>query len=262
MPYNTFLMIQRALPNIINATDIIEEMRLIKSEEEINFIEKAVEISDLAIDTIVEKTKPGMKGYEIYAEAMHTMFKNGSEHPMFLFDHGPAPWHGAPIADGRPIQKGDVITAVISPRYGGYWGHAHQGFFLGEPLKEFYGLAEAALKSFEQGLAALRPGITVQEASDAFTEPIARAGYFWTNPLFHGLGLKLPDYPLASTMGMAKSPHGDMVLREGTVLGLEGTANIWDKAMGLSIGNAAVITATGARYLSKRKPEFKMIKPK
>lgn len=263
LPYHAFLRIQKALPNVTNATDIIEEMRLIKSEEEIKFIEKAVEISDLTIDAIVEKTRPGMKGYEIYALATYTMLNNFSEDPMFLFDHGPAPWHGVLVADARPIEVGDVICAVISPRYGGYFGHAHVGFFLGEPKdKEFLKLAEVALQSYENGLAALKPGITVQEASDAFAEPIIKAGYFWTNPLFHGLGLKMPDYPVASWNGMPKCRDGDMLIKEGMVLGLEGTVNNWEKAIGVSIGNAAVVTAAGARYLSKRKPEFRIIKPR
>ena len=262
LPHTTFLLLQKNFPNLVNATEIVEEMRLIKSEEEIQFTEKAVEISDLAIDTVVEKTRTGMKGYELYAEVMYTLFKNGSEHPMFLFDHGPAPWHSSPMADARPLNKGDVILTVISPRYGGYFGHAHQGFFYGEPRKEFRGLAEAALQSFENGLAALKPGLTVDEASKAFTEPLVKAGYFWSNPLFHGLGLKMPDYPVGSFGGMVKSPHGHIVLKEGMVFGLEGTAQLWDEAMGLSIGNAAVITAIGARYLSKRKPGFITITPK
>jgi len=262
MPHGTFLRIQKAFPNLVNASDILEEMRLIKSEEEIKFIEKAVEISDQVIDTIIEKARPGMRGYELYAWAMHTLYSNGSEPPMFLFDHGPAPWHSNPLPDWRAIQKGDVILTVISPRYGGYYGHAHQCFALGEPRKEFYDLFEKALESFKKGLAVLRPGITVQEATDVFVEPVKKAGYYWSNPPFHGLGLKMPDYPMSGLAGMDKSYHGDIIIEEGMVFALEGTAQMLDEAMGVSIGNAAVITATGVRYLSKRKPEFIIIKPK
>ena len=62
VPWGTFEKIRTALPKVKfeNATDVMQEVRSVKSGEEIAFIEKAAEIIGHANDVLIQHAKPGV----------------------------------------------------------------------------------------------------------------------------------------------------------------------------------------------------------
>lgn len=262
IPYLTYSRILEGLPDtrFENFSEVFWELRLVKSAEEIAFHEKAAEIGDLAIKAMIETARPGVREYEVYANMIYTMLKNGSEHPpMLIWQASPTPLHAGWLPTARPLERGDIIVNEISPRYGGYWAHPHQPVAIGEPRKEYQEMFKVCLESFESGMSVLRPGITLGEFEAAFAQPIKEAGYTWIHPLFHGLGLEIAETPWASIPGAYSGTEPSKVIKEGMVFAPEPMVGTLDKKKGIPLGDTVVVTEKGARRLSKRKLEFVVV---
>lgn len=257
-PHDTYLGLAKELPQAAfeNATDILERLRLIKSQEEINFTEKAAQIGDKAVETLIASASPGREEFKVYADVVHTIMAEGSEPPMFLWEAGPSPYHPGKFPTWRRLEKGDLIINEISPRYGGYFAHPHQPVAIGKPSRQLEKMFEVVLESFQAGLERLRPGITLAELDQAFIEPITRAGYTWSHPHFHGLGLAMPEYPVGSAPGPGRGivPDGAMEIKPGMIFAIEPVVSTGK--MSLPLGETVVVTPDGCRRLGKRKLEL------
>lgn len=260
--YVTYTRIKEGLPaaSFENATDIIEELRLVKSAEEIAFHEKAAELGDLAIMVMTETARPGVKESEVYANMVRVMLANGAEPPlMFLWEASATPGHAARFPTTSPLRHGDIINIEFSPKYGGYWAHRQQSVALGEPNKEYQEMFKVCLDSWESGMSVLRPGITLDELDQAFTKPIKKAGYTWVSPPFHGLGLDVPEFPYGSIPGVKGVSHPSLVVKEGMVFAVEPVVASPDGRRGIHLGDAVVITKNAAHRLGKSRLEFIII---
>ena len=88
-----------------NATELLQEARSIKSSEEIAWIERAAEILDKVVATILTQAKPGVMENEMVAAIWETIIANGGDYPsMTHWGAGPdVPW-ACRIAPHRPLQ--------------------------------------------------------------------------------------------------------------------------------------------------------------
>jgi len=260
IPYVTYKKILEELPNAAfeNATDLIENLRLIKSEEELRCIEKASAIGDLAAEEMYRKAKVGVSEEELFAGMIRSMLVNGSEYPiMFLWSAGK--YNRAKrltYNKRRKLRKGDVILTEYSPKYRGYCSHLQRPICIGKPDSFTRSLFEASVESFYAGLSVAKAGVTVGELCKKMYEPIERRGFvLYAGVLFHGMGLYW------------ERPHGipflspeaaRTELREGMVLAFEPGASDPDLKRGIHVGHPVVVTAKGCRELSKAKVELKI----
>ncbi|MGZ8532704.1 MAG: aminopeptidase P family N-terminal domain-containing protein, partial [Candidatus Binatia bacterium] len=81
IPYTSVKNVQEAFPQakIVNATDMMQEIRAIKSSEEVSFLERSAAIIEKAIDAMKQTAKPGVSEKEVYATMLHAMLSNGGE---------------------------------------------------------------------------------------------------------------------------------------------------------------------------------------
>ena len=78
--------IYKELPyaNFVRATGLINHVRVIKSAEEISFLEKAASLARKMIDKAIESAEPGKKECEVFADMVHTEIANGGEAQIFI----------------------------------------------------------------------------------------------------------------------------------------------------------------------------------
>ena len=69
--------------NILSLDSILDEMRLIKTEKEIEVMRKAADITTEAHINAMKSVKPGMYEYQLEAEYIHTFMKNGARFPAY-----------------------------------------------------------------------------------------------------------------------------------------------------------------------------------
>ena len=258
-PWKTYQVLRKELPQanfVDDATFILERARLCKSPEEIRCVEKASEIADAGIEAMVETARPGVSEIKVYARIHERMMEEGSERYIIVYwTSGPTPTHvQLSTPPDRPLEKGDFIISEITPRYGGYVAHPHQPVSIGKPIKEYEEMFNLLRRTRDAAFAKLKPGVTIGEQEDALTRPLEAAGYSYLHCPFHGMGLSGLEFPNANFWGKTNpieaSPR-DMVFEEGMVLAYEPMISTSDRKIGIPLGDTVVITATGARRLSK-----------
>jgi len=193
IPHNHYITLQKNLPkaNFHEATDIIQGLRRIPSEEEIGWFRKGAELTDYAMQCLADAIRPGVKDYELYG-AIHRHFDKGGL-PMFSLVGSTSmsnPTMGYPrfFPSTRTLQKGDVVIAEISASYWGYAGQLCRIVALGEPTKEYWDLYNVALAVYKGVREVLKPGNGPQDVLKISAQ-IPAAGYTIQGPVIHGWGM-------------------------------------------------------------------------
>lgn len=257
-----FTVLREELPeaDLRDASGLIEDIRAIKSPEEIVLMERATQIGEAAIDTMAEVARPGVPENEVVAAMYHTMLSQGADLPiMFLWNSGRAMYVAREVFTRRhPLQKGDVILTEFSPRFHGYCAHFNQSAVIGDwPDDEYPKVYQAARAAYRAGYNALRPGITTGELFKTLWEPFGAAGLMNSGLLFHGEGLGNEGIESRGPTANEKDPT---VIREGMTIAFEPKACLPDGTRGIILGDVVLVTHDGRRRLGKREPEIVICK--
>jgi len=197
---------------------MIEELRSIKDEEEIQRIKDAADVADRTFSHILPFIKPGVAEIELASEMEYHMRRLGADGPSFdtIVASGKRASMPHGIASEKKIEAGDVITLDFGAHYHGYCSDITRTVFLGKPDEELLKIYDIVLKANMLGLETVRSGITGQQTDAVVRSFIAQAGYDgrFGHGLGHGVGLEVHEEPRLST-------RGDQVLQDGMVVTVE-----------------------------------------
>jgi Xaa-Pro dipeptidase len=258
VPWGTFEKIRTALPKIKfeNATDLIQEVRSIKSAEEIAFIEKAADIIGQAIDVLIAHAKVGVRENELIAEMLREIVRQGGEPiTMMLFGTGgpEVPW-AQRVFTTRQLNAGDLINTEVEGKYAGYIAQALQPISLGPRPKELEKIFDVTKIIFDKMVRFLKPGVSFGEVVRFYQEEVQAAGYEPDGALMHGRGLG-EDAPML--WGARRDfPEKNAKLKEGHVFILKPAAKQGFMRDSIRAGDTVAIEAHGARRLGTRELQF------
>ena len=108
IPYSSVKAIQEALPHakLVNATDMMQDVRAVKSAEEVSMLERSAAIIEKAIEAMKQTAKPGVSEKEVYATMLHAMLSNGGELPtLFFLSAGPNLFNSSFVPTDYVIQE-------------------------------------------------------------------------------------------------------------------------------------------------------------
>ncbi|MEE9256523.1 MAG: M24 family metallopeptidase, partial [bacterium] len=202
IPYMTYRNLQRLLPGaeFRDASDILLKLRTVKSPEEIAMMEKASEMANIEIDTVMRHARPGVRESEIYTELFAAGLRAGSEpgrDNWVILSSGKG-WPVNRRPTDRVLRKGDLLQIGYYARYGGYWSHPHTAMSLGPLDEEFKPLREAVLEAVDNSLKALKPGTPWAEVDRLSDEPVLSRGYYHEIPQIHGVGIDGIESPMTT----------------------------------------------------------------
>jgi Xaa-Pro aminopeptidase len=184
---------------VINASDIIEPFRSIKTEEEIDMIRASVELTERALEQVLPELKAGLTEKEAAWRIERTIRELGAEAVSFdpIVASGPnaAKAHHEP--GERTVRKSESIILDIGSRLNRYCSDMTRTIVLDTVpplLKEIYLTVRRAQ---EKAIALIKPGVTSMEADAVAREEIERAGYGenFLHSLGHGVGLAVHESP-------------------------------------------------------------------
>ena len=258
VPWGTFEKIRAALPTVKfeNATDLMQQVRSVKSAEEVVFIEKAAEIIGKAIDVMIEHVKVGVRENELIAEMLREIVYQGGEPiTMMLFGTGgpEVPW-AQRVFTTRQLQAGDLINTEVEGKYAGYIAQALQPISLGPKPKDLERIFDATKIIFDRMLKILKPGVTFGEVVQFYQDEVQAAGYEPDGALMHGRGLG-EDAPML--WGARRDfPEKEAKLKEGHVFILKPACKEGFMRDSIRAGDTVAVEANGARRLGKRELTF------
>ncbi|MBM2809930.1 MAG: family metallopeptidase [Chloroflexi bacterium] len=257
--HGTYESIVNAVPHseIVNATDLLQEVRCVKSQEEIDVLQDSVTLIEHGYDAEVEwAAKPGVRDYEVWAAAMYAMFSRGSEmsvHFNWIADNPPTRTLTRP--QQKVLRDGDIIVNEMEASVIGYRGQQTRPVAVRtcDPiyldLMEFHGEMYSRLLEF------VRPGVTLGQALQK-TREIGDQLCPRTGPLAggnarfvcHGRGLG-DDAPLA-TNDEAVKRFSDWTFPENGVFIIKPTVSTGN-GQTIGWGDTCRITPKGAVRMGK-----------
>lgn len=251
----SFEEIKNALGESFNfepASSIAEDLRIIKSDDELECIKKAEAISSEAYEYVLGKIREGMSELELAAELEYYMKKSGAYKTSFdtivLFGNKTSMPHG--ISDDTKLKCGDFITMDFGCIYNGYCSDMTRTVVFGkasEKQKEIYNVVlEAQLKALEF----LEVGKKAKDADKIARDIISDAGYgkFFGHSLGHGVGLLIHEAPNLS-------PKSEYILEKNMVVSCEPGIYIPDFG-GVRIEDLVVIKDGGIINLTSADKKF------
>jgi len=230
---------------------LVEKLRIIKDEDEIENIEYAVKIADKAFEEIIKVIKPGIKESDIAAELEYIMKKSGASGASFEIIVASGLRSSMPhgVASEKKIESGDCVTLDYGALYKGYCSDITRTVFVGQPKKELLKIYNIVLDAQKAGIEAAVEGKTGKEADDAARKMIYSAGYEgrFGHGLGHGLGLEIHESPRLSPVGEQKLENGMVVTVEPGIY-IPGLG-------GVRIEDVVVINGANPRILTQAKKE-------
>jgi Xaa-Pro aminopeptidase len=228
---------------------VIEELRMIKDEAEIELLTRACAITDHAFAATLAAIRPGSTERDIAILIERTMVDLGAEAPAFdtIVASGPngAIPHHSP--GGRVLQRGDLVTIDCGARHAGYHADMTRTVALGSPAgwqREIYDLVAAAQFA---GVAAATVGADVQDVDAIARDMIEAAGYggHFQHGLGHGVGLEVHEAPMLGygRTGRLKD-RVPVTLEPGIYLPGKGGVRIEDTLVVRTAGPETLITTT------------------
>jgi Xaa-Pro aminopeptidase len=186
----------------VDATEWVDEIKVIKSPEEIELIKGTAALQDAAMEHLKKTLKPGMRDFEVLAELQYSTVRNGSERQLILVGSGPLGTmarYGVRHFQNRIIKEGDQVSFVLETNGpGGYYTEILRIFMVGKkPSQELQDAFGVAVEAQALTASRLKPGTDPKEIWDMNNDFLKKNGYPPTTRLYaHGQGLPLVERPL------------------------------------------------------------------
>lgn len=190
---------------LIETQNVIENIRLIKDEAELEILKEACKITDEAFDHILTFIKPGVSEIAVANELEHFLKGKGADGMSFdtIVASGvrSAMPHG--VASEKLIEQGDMVTLDFGCYYKGYSSDITRTIAVGEvdpKLKEIY---QIVLDAHLKVIAEAKAGMTGKEIDAIARDYITEKGYgeYFGHSTGHGLGLDVHEQPAVSVRG-------------------------------------------------------------
>lgn len=202
IPAPFYNYIQSHLPSatLTDATDLVDNIKAVKSEEEIELIKQVAAIQDEAMEKAFQTIKPGMRDVEVFALTQYTVQLLGSEQQLIMAASAPM---GTPCPMlkrhfmNRVIQEGDQFTLMIEVNGpGGMYAELGRTCVLGKASDELLEACETAKEAQKITLDLLKPGADPRDIIDANNEFLKGKGFPEEKRLYaHGQGYDLVERP-------------------------------------------------------------------
>lgn len=203
---------------LVLTKDIVEDLRAIKDEDELDRIRKAVALADEAFAHIVDFVHPGVTEREVAWELEAFMRTHGAEKVAFdlIVASGPNGAMPHATASEQKIKAGEPIVMDLGCIVEGYNSDMTRTICLSQPDEKFREVYDLVLSAQLAAEEAIRPGMTAKEADGIAREIIEEAGYGeqFGHGLGHGVGLAVHEKP---TLGKISED----VLEPGMVFTIE-----------------------------------------
>jgi Xaa-Pro aminopeptidase len=230
-------------------SNLIENIRMVKTPEEVAVLKAAAKIADDAFEHICGFIRPGLTELEVSNELEFFMRKQGATSSSFdiIVASGlrSALPHG--VATDKIIEKGDMITLDFGALYNGYISDITRTVAVGEPsgqMKEIYAIV---LKAQELGVEKIGPGMSGIEADAIARDYIESKGYgeAFGHSTGHGIGLEVHESPgLSFRSETVLEPGMAVTVEPGIYLPGVGGVRIEDDILITESGNERLTNST------------------
>ncbi|WP_155286326.1 M24 family metallopeptidase [Lacticaseibacillus zhaodongensis] len=236
---------------LVQTWHLVEQIREIKSPDEVELIQKAIDIAQAGYEHVLKTIKPGMTERAVATDLDFFMRGLGATAVSFetivASGYRSALPHG--FADDKVIEDGDVITLDWGAIYKGYMSDLTRTFAIGTPNPKIDEIYKYVFQANRELAASMKPGVLGKELQATAHRAIDAAGYkdYFGHGAGHGIGRDIHEGP------GAWGPYWETPILAGNVVTDE--PGIYLPGIGgVRIEDDIQITADGHKQLSITAP--------
>jgi len=258
MTCDSFEALKAKLPMKASLTPVpgwVEELRMVKSADEVERIRRSVETNSQAFEQVCAKVRIGMKEQDLAAELEYRMRRLGAEKPSFETLVGGGSRSALPHAQptAAPLQSGQVVVVDMGAIQDGYCSDMTRMLFLGQPGNKVKRTYRAVLEAQLAAVDAVRPGASTVAVDRAARDVLKGYGLdeAFIHSTGHGLGLEIHEPP---RIGKREKRR----LEAGMAITIEPGVYLED-LFGIRIEDTVIVTPNGCEVLTRTSKELRLI---
>ena len=242
--------------NYKNGSILVDELRLIKDEEEMKLMRESSLINDKVMDDLIPWTNKGLSEIEL-SKKVEEIYKNHgidsmSFEPITAYGkNGADPHH---VTDDTKGKVGDSVVLDIGGMYKNYASDMTRTVFIGEVSDKQKEVYEIVKEANLRGIAAAKPGAKMSDVDKACRDYITEKGYgkYFTHRTGHSIGLEDHEYGDVSSAN-------DSIIKPGQCFSVEPGIYIPEENFGVRIEDLVLITEDGCEVLNKYPKELVVV---
>jgi len=229
---------------LVDSVGIFEQLRAIKSAEEIEKTRTAADIADKVYTLLRGMVRPGLSEYEIYGAVKKTIYEMGCEYSFDLIDAAGATMNMAFFPTGDRLEANGTLFMEITPSYEGYYAQLPVTLPVGEYPPHVREMVSAWDKADKAALKILRPGTQVSDVYNVLVNTVRENGFISPYRPGHSIGLDALDF-------WSITESNTLILQAGMIMAVHPSVMKEFGGDGCGMGYTYLITDNGAERLSK-----------
>ena len=212
---------QKLIPGVewVGTTDVVGTLRLVKDDEEVEKIRRAIAVAEAAFESVKPLLQPSTREQDFALELEFAMRRGGASGVAFdsIVASGALGAHPHHHAGPRPLATGDFVTIDWGATVDGYNSDITRTYAIGHVSEKQREVYAVVLEAQQRAIAAIRPGKTGKEIDAVARDFITEKGYgeAFGHGLGHSLGRSVHDGPGFSARAET------LLLQPGMVLTVE-----------------------------------------
>lgn len=223
----------------------IDHSKLIKDQDEIDFIRQAAALADIGQAAVLKYAAPGITELELFALAHRDMEAAiGYRVPLMSdLSSGANTNSGGGMPTNKIIKSGDLILSDFQPCLQGYWGDSCNTMVIGTPTKEQKETFILVREALEIGIGAIKPGVQAKTVDLLMRDHIGN----YPHHSGHSVGTAYHESPRIT-------PYNAMALVPGMLIALEPA--IYGEQYGIRLEHLVLVTSTGCEVITQFQHRF------
>ncbi|EGA89836.1 Xaa-Pro aminopeptidase [Planococcus donghaensis MPA1U2] len=195
-----FEQLKIGLPNATfqDATLLVNWVRIVKSDQEIEYMKKAAVLAELAMNAGIEMINEGVRECDVAAKILYAQVTGteefGGDYPaiMPLMPSGEKTSTPHLTWTDARYKNNESVILELAGCYKRYHSPLARTIHIGNPSEELKKLAQVTVEGIEECLAMIKPGIALEEVCETWTKSIAKYGYTKESRIGYSMGLNYP----------------------------------------------------------------------
>lgn len=238
---------------LIDASDLVSRLRLVKSDAELGYVRQAARLADLALDAAHDAARPGAEEADVLAAMQGAVLAGGGDYPAnpFIIGSGEHATLCRYASGRRALSATDQLMLEFAGVYRHYHACLMRTICIGKATDAHRRMHAAAAEAMSRTTDAFRPGAAVGDAYEAHRAAFDEAGFGAQrmNACGYSLGATFAPNWMDVPMIHEASP---VVIEPGMVFFLHMILIDGDARVAMAPGQTILTTDAAPEVLSQR----------